>query len=87
MIPTARVQRGPSEVARCASKRVVPTPGSFFNILITLLYIPWRRDRYRMALIVEIPYKARAWPAGLWGAPLKVRGELRLYWVFIKLAY
>ena len=34
MIPTARVQRGPSEAARCASKGIVPaTPSPFFSIL------------------------------------------------------
>src|SRR5512134_868488 len=33
MIPTARVQRGPSEAARCASKGIVPaTPSSLFSI-------------------------------------------------------
>jgi hypothetical protein len=31
MIPTARVQRGPSEAARCASTGIVPaTPSSLF---------------------------------------------------------
>ena len=35
MIPTARVQRGPSEAARCASKGIVPGyPISFFSILL-----------------------------------------------------
>jgi hypothetical protein len=35
MIPTARVQRGPSEAARCASKGIVPaTPTLFFSILL-----------------------------------------------------
>jgi len=34
MIPTARVQRGPSEAARCASTGIVPgTPLPFFSIL------------------------------------------------------
>ena len=32
MIPTARVQRGPSEAARCASKGIVlPTPSLLFQ--------------------------------------------------------
>ena len=35
MIPTARVQRGPSEAARCASTGIVPGhPDPFFNILL-----------------------------------------------------
>jgi hypothetical protein len=37
MIPTARVQRGPSEAARCASKGIVPaTPSPIFSILLIL---------------------------------------------------
>ena len=35
MIPTARVQRGPSEAARCASKGIVPaTPSPIFSTLL-----------------------------------------------------
>jgi hypothetical protein len=31
MIPTARVQRGPSEAARCASKGIVPATPLIFQ--------------------------------------------------------
>ena len=35
MIPTARVQRGPFEAARCASTRIIPvTPSPLFSILL-----------------------------------------------------
>ena len=35
MVPTARVQRGLSQAARCASTGIVPaTPNFFFNILL-----------------------------------------------------
>ena len=33
MIPTARVQRGPSEAARCASTGIVPATPPLFSIL------------------------------------------------------
>jgi hypothetical protein len=33
MILTARVQRGPSEAARCASTGIVPATPPFFSIL------------------------------------------------------
>ena len=36
IIPTARVQRGPSQAARCVSTGIVPaTPASSFSILQT----------------------------------------------------
>ena len=42
MIPTARVQRGKSATARCASKGIVPaTPSPIFNILSRFI------DRFR----------------------------------------
>ena len=34
MIPTARVQRGPSEAARCASTGIVPATPPLFSILL-----------------------------------------------------
>ena len=35
MLPTARVQRGPSEAARCAGTGIVSaTPATFFSILL-----------------------------------------------------
>ncbi len=47
MIPTARVQRGPSEAARCASKGIVPAiPTSFFSTRLDfhrLVYVMQRR--------------------------------------------
>ena len=37
MIPTARVQRGPSEAARCASKGIVPATPLHFSILLEMI--------------------------------------------------
>src|SRR5262245_49375478 len=49
MIPTARVQRGPSEAARCASKGIVPsTPSPFFSIL---LMSGCRTGRFRLLAV------------------------------------
>ena len=36
MIPTARVQRGSSETARCASTGIVPATSPLFSILLYL---------------------------------------------------
>jgi len=44
MIPTARVQRGSSETARCASTGIVPATPSIFSILLEeglLLFKPF----------------------------------------------
>ena len=39
MIPTARVQRGPSEAARCASTGIVPATPPLFSILLRQYHI------------------------------------------------
>ncbi len=66
MIPTARVQRGPSKAARCTSKGIVPTtPLPFQHPDYSTRYPLAARQVSRIALIVESPSRARAWSAGL----------------------
>ena len=61
MTPTARVQRGPSEAARCASKGIVPaTPLPFQHPDYSTLYPLAAKQVSLIVLMLAIPCSARA---------------------------